>query len=191
MLNTPRSVSIFNIKALFYVPVKLIAASLVLGRFLSDYSFTDCGNASGRGGAEGETTRSTKLDEDWTNDQLLATSVSNPQILKPDAMATPRFYPCFSTRSDGQLYTLGRGGGKELNQPTSAQMDATPKPLKGKDTPVPGKQTMVCDFYKKLDDGDLKAVEWRRKLGGMLMSILAKNDKDLKREFLPEVRMLC
>lgn len=51
-------------------------------------------------------------------------------------------------------------GVKELNQPTPAQLDDTPD-----------KDGMV-DCYKKLDPDEPKAIDWRRKIGGMLMHLL-------------------
>lgn len=65
-------------------------------------------------------------------------------------------------------------------------MDDTPKATN--DPKDPAQLRYVVDCYKKLDDKDLKAVEWRRKLGGMLMSILTKDNKELKR--IPPCRSL-
>ncbi|KAK2627674.1 hypothetical protein QTJ16_002320 [Diplocarpon rosae] len=95
------------------------------------------------------------------------------------------YYPCAISRSDGCRETAtGRNGSKEPNQPTAAQMDDTPKQKNDPKDATNGQSQpkLVVDCYKKLDDKDLKAVEWRRKLGGMLMSILVtKENKDLKR----------
>ncbi len=49
---------------------------------------------------------------------------------------------------------------KEVNQPTAAQMSDTPD------------ASGVVDCYKKLEPDEAKAVDWRRKLGGMLMHLL-------------------
>ncbi|EKD17436.1 transcription-silencing protein Clr2 [Drepanopeziza brunnea f. sp. 'multigermtubi' MB_m1] len=90
------------------------------------------------------------------------------------------YYPCAVSRSDGCRETAtGRDGSKEPNTPTANQKDDTPKATN--DPKDPGQLKYVVDCYKKLDDNDLKAIEWRRKLGGMLMSILTKDNKELKR----------
>ncbi|KAI9795561.1 MAG: hypothetical protein M1833_006961 [Piccolia ochrophora] len=62
------------------------------------------------------------------------------------------FVPVYVARSDGKLQ-LKEG----RNEPTGDQLKSTPD-AKG-----------VSDFYKKLEDGDAKEIDWRRKLGGMLM----------------------
>ena len=67
------------------------------------------------------------------------------------------FYPVYIARSDGKLEITSKSRKKELNQPTAEQLDSTPD-SKG-----------VSDFYTKLEDGDAKEVDWRRKLGGMLV----------------------
>lgn len=67
-------------------------------------------------------------------------------------------FPLYIARSDGKLaITSSKSKQKELNRPTEAQLDQAPN-AKG-----------VSDFYKELDFGDPKEVDWRRKLGGMLM----------------------
>lgn len=67
------------------------------------------------------------------------------------------FFPVYIARSDGKLEITTKSGKKELNQPTDDQLDSSPD------------KRGVSDFYKKLEDGDAKEVDWRRKLGGMLM----------------------
>lgn len=80
------------------------------------------------------------------------------------------FYPVYIARSDGKLEITSKSGKKELNQPTAQQLDSTPD-ARG-----------VSDFYKKLEDGDPKEVDWRRKLGGMLIRELGgKEHHGLKR----------
>ncbi len=74
------------------------------------------------------------------------------------------FYPVYIARSDGKLEIASRSRKKELNQPTDEQLDSTPD-AKG-----------VSDFYTKLEDGDAKEVDWRRKLGGMLVRELGRKE---------------
>jgi len=70
------------------------------------------------------------------------------------------YYPLTIERSDGQLEVITKAGVRELNQPTPAQLNDTPD-----------KDGMV-DCYKKLDPDEPKAIDWRRKIGGMLMHLL-------------------
>lgn len=68
------------------------------------------------------------------------------------------YTPVYISRSDGKLEIISTKTNKrESNEPTAAQLDDTPD-AKG-----------ISDFYKKLEVGDAKEVDWRRKLGGMLM----------------------
>ncbi|TQS34332.1 hypothetical protein Golomagni_05288 [Golovinomyces magnicellulatus] len=69
------------------------------------------------------------------------------------------YYPVTVSRSDGLLEVETKNG-LELNQPTPAQLNDKPD-AKGN-----------VDYYRKLSDTDAKAVDWRRKIGGMLMNIL-------------------
>ncbi|KZF23153.1 hypothetical protein L228DRAFT_245884 [Xylona heveae TC161] len=73
------------------------------------------------------------------------------------------FVPIYLARSDGKLEIGTKASGTELNQPTHEQLDRTPD-AKG-----------VSDFYVQLVEGDSKEIDWRRKLGGLLMREL-KND---------------
>ncbi|KAL8824101.1 MAG: hypothetical protein Q9191_005303 [Dirinaria sp. TL-2023a] len=59
-------------------------------------------------------------------------------------------------KSDGKLETINKKKRKEANAPTASQLDQTPD-SKG-----------VIDYYRLVEIGDDKEVEWRRKLGGML-----------------------
>jgi hypothetical protein len=70
------------------------------------------------------------------------------------------YYPLTIERSDGQLEVITKAGVRELNQPTPAQLNDTPD----KDGTV--------DCYKRIDINETKAVDWRRKIGGMLMHLL-------------------
>jgi len=67
------------------------------------------------------------------------------------------YYPLFLRRSDGQLEIQTSSTVKELNKPLPQQLDTKPN-SKG-----------ISDFYKLCDHGETKEVDWRRKLGGMLM----------------------
>ena len=75
-------------------------------------------------------------------------------------------FPLYIARSDGKLeITSSKSKQKELNRPTEAQLDQAPN-AKG-----------VSDYYKELDLGDPKEVDWRRKLGGMLMREIGGKDE--------------
>lgn len=76
------------------------------------------------------------------------------------------FYPLYISRSDGKLEITSKSRKKELNQPTAEQLDSTPD-SKG-----------VSDFYIKLEDGNAKEVDWRRKLGGMLIRELGRKEHE-------------
>ena len=68
------------------------------------------------------------------------------------------YIPLYLARSDGKLeITSPKSKKKEKNAPTEAQLDDS-KDARG-----------VRDYYKELEIGDPKEVDWRRKLGGMLM----------------------
>jgi hypothetical protein len=70
------------------------------------------------------------------------------------------YYPVTVCRSDGQLEVITKSGMRELNRPTAEQLSDTPD------------ANGSVDCYKRLDAEDPKAVDWRRKLGGMLMHLL-------------------
>ena len=59
-------------------------------------------------------------------------------------------------KSDGKLDILNKKKKKEQNAPTPSQMDSAPD-AKG-----------IVDYYRLVEIGDEKEIEWRRKLGGML-----------------------
>lgn len=68
------------------------------------------------------------------------------------------FYQLFVRRSDGKLQT--KTSSKltlEHNEPTPDQLDTKPN-AKG-----------ICDYYRECQPGNAKELDWRRKLGGMLM----------------------
>jgi len=74
------------------------------------------------------------------------------------------YYPIIICRSDGLLEVTTKQGVREKNQPTAKQLDDTPD------------ENGMVDCYKKLDPNEPKAVDWRRKIGGMLMQYLAGKD---------------
>lgn len=67
------------------------------------------------------------------------------------------YHLVYLARSDGKLEIITKAKKKEANAPTEAQLDDS--------TDSNGTK----DYYKALDVGDAKEVDWRRKLGGMLM----------------------
>jgi hypothetical protein len=70
------------------------------------------------------------------------------------------YFPLTVHRTDGQLEVALRSGEMEPNRPTAQQMDDTPD------------ANGNVDCYKKLEADEAKHVDWRRKLGGMLMHLL-------------------
>jgi len=73
------------------------------------------------------------------------------------------FLPLYIRRSDGRLEASGKGS-RESNQPTDAQLNSKPN------------AHGISDFYRECPLGDAKEVDWRRKLGGMLMRELGGLD---------------
>ena len=67
------------------------------------------------------------------------------------------YFPLYVSRSDGKLETVDKGKKREPNCPTDDQLE--------------GKQDAKgnADYYKELELGDAREVDWRRKLGGMLI----------------------
>ncbi|QSZ34388.1 hypothetical protein DSL72_005980 [Monilinia vaccinii-corymbosi] len=85
------------------------------------------------------------------------------------------FHPVIICRSDGQLETTAKTGAKELNQPTPAQLDDK-EDAEGN-----------VDCYKKLEDDEPKAIDWRRKIGGMLMHYLGGKEHSDRNYILKEL----
>lgn len=81
------------------------------------------------------------------------------------------FLPLYIRRSDGRLEASGKGS-RESNQPTDAQLNSKPN------------SQGISDFYRECPLGDAKEVDWRRKLGGMLMRELG--GADARGDFQPE-----
>lgn len=70
----------------------------------------------------------------------------------------PQLQLVYISRSDGALSTItGKAKKKEDNGPTSTQLQKT-KAEKG-----------VFSWYQELPIGDPKNLDWRRKLGGLLV----------------------
>jgi hypothetical protein len=63
-------------------------------------------------------------------------------------------------RTDGQFKIITKSGDVEMNQPTQDQLDDTPD------------AHGMISKYRPLDSGETKALDWRRKLGGMLVQLL-------------------
>ncbi|KAF2204407.1 hypothetical protein GQ43DRAFT_409629 [Delitschia confertaspora ATCC 74209] len=67
-----------------------------------------------------------------------------------------QFTPVFLARSDGKSEVIAKGS-KQKNAPSKEQLDRTPN-AKG-----------VADYYRELDETEPKNLDWRKKLGGMLV----------------------
>lgn len=67
------------------------------------------------------------------------------------------FFPLYIRRSDGKTEIKSSSSSKEPNQPQPDQLDTTPN-AQG-----------ISDFYRQSHPGEGKELDWRRKLGGMLM----------------------
>lgn len=77
-----------------------------------------------------------------------------------------RFYPIYLRRSDGKLETVSHGK-RELNQPTSAQLNTKPN------------ADGISDFYRLVTIDEPKHLDWRRKIGGMLARDLGLKDSGM------------
>ena len=76
-----------------------------------------------------------------------------------------RFYPLFMRRSDGKLEIVVKGKRKETNEPTTEQLDQKPD------------KHGISDYYREVSLDEMKSLDWRRKLGGMLARELGWKDK--------------
>ena len=72
------------------------------------------------------------------------------------------FYPIFARRSDGKLEVASQQRKRERNEPTAEQLDRTPD------------ASGVSDFYRQVTSDEVKNIDWRRKLGGMLAREMIK-----------------
>lgn len=75
-----------------------------------------------------------------------------------------RFHPIYVARSDGKKEILAKGKLREPNQPTDTQLDQRPD------------KNGVSDFYREVAPDEIKHLDWRRKLGGMLVRELGWKD---------------
>ncbi|KAL8989851.1 MAG: hypothetical protein Q9177_001353 [Variospora cf. flavescens] len=75
------------------------------------------------------------------------------------------YLPLYILRSDGKAEVLVKSRKKESNIPTEDQLNSRPD-AKGN-----------VDYFKELEAGDAKEVDWRRKLGGMLIGELYERVK--------------
>ena len=76
-----------------------------------------------------------------------------------------RFYPLYVRRSDGKLEIIAKGKRRERNEPTSEQLDQKPD------------KHGISDYYREVSLDEMKSLDWRRKLGGMLARELDWKDK--------------
>lgn len=77
-----------------------------------------------------------------------------------------KVYPLTVCRSDGLIDTTTRDGITEANSPAATQQNQAPK------------ADGSIDYYQRIENDDLKALDWRRKLGGMLMNVLGTKEHD-------------
>jgi hypothetical protein len=75
------------------------------------------------------------------------------------------YYPITVHRSDGVFSITTKSGVNESNEPTAAQQNDSPD-SKGN-----------VDCYKRLDAEEPKAIDWRRKLAGMLIHRLGGREQ--------------
>lgn len=66
------------------------------------------------------------------------------------------FLPLYVRRSDGKHEIAAKGKRSEQNAPTAEQLDQKPD------------KHGVSDFYREVSLDEMKSLDWRRKLGGML-----------------------
>jgi len=76
-----------------------------------------------------------------------------------------RLYPLYVRRSDGKLEITPKGRMKEGNRPTDTQLDQRPN------------KDGISDYYREVAPEEMKHLDWRRKLGGMLVRELQWKDK--------------
>jgi len=87
----------------------------------------------------------------------VANSTSS-QAPQPTTMTQPltSFWPIFAVKSDGHD-VVNQKGRVVRNGPTQEQLDRTPN------------EQGQCDFYRLIEKDDPKHLDWRKKLGGMLL----------------------
>ncbi|KAL1598017.1 hypothetical protein SLS60_008505 [Paraconiothyrium brasiliense] len=93
----------------------------------------------------------------WTSRRAPVVAMSQPLTL---------FWPIFPQRSDGRTVVNNKGT-PVRNGPTESQLDRTPN------------EQGQSDYYRLIEKDDAKHVDWRKKLGGMLLrEIGRKEDED-------------
>ncbi|KAF2083594.1 hypothetical protein K490DRAFT_51244 [Saccharata proteae CBS 121410] len=78
-----------------------------------------------------------------------------------------RYHAFYVARSDGTLETT-HARKTERNEPTPDQLDRTPD------------ANGVRDYYREIPEDEQKHIDWRRKLGGMLMREIGKPEEQHK-----------
>lgn len=86
-----------------------------------------------------------------------------------DAMSQPltHFWPIFAQRSDGRTVVNNKGT-PVRNGPTESQLDRTPN------------EQGQSDYYRLIEKEDAKHIDWRKKLGGMLLREIARHEHEDK-----------
>ncbi|KAF2020094.1 hypothetical protein BU24DRAFT_419671 [Aaosphaeria arxii CBS 175.79] len=82
-------------------------------------------------------------------------------------VVTTAFWPIFARRSDGHEVVTQKGI-QIKNAPNTQQLDRTPN-AQGQ-----------CDYYRLLDRDEPKHIDWRKKLGGMLLRELGGKEHEDK-----------
>ncbi|KAF2143929.1 uncharacterized protein K452DRAFT_285968 [Aplosporella prunicola CBS 121167] len=82
-----------------------------------------------------------------------------------------RFYPLYVRRSDGKLETI-HARKKEKNEPTPEQLNSTPD------------ANGVSDYYRAIAEDEVKHLDWRRKLGMMLIREIGGPEQQQKNYML-------
>lgn len=77
------------------------------------------------------------------------------------------FWPVFPQRSDGRTVVNNKGA-PVRNGPTESQLDRTPN------------EQGQSDYYRLIDKDDAKHVDWRKKLGGMLVREIGRAEDEDK-----------
>jgi hypothetical protein len=77
------------------------------------------------------------------------------------------FWPIFAQRSDGRTVVNNKGT-PVRNGPTESQLDRTPN------------EQGQSDFYRLIEKDDAKHVDWRKKLGGMLLREIGRTEDEDK-----------
>lgn len=82
----------------------------------------------------------------------------------------PSYYPLIVCRSDGIRAIRHRDGSTENNEPTKDQQ---------KDEIKRDKEQLYKDYFRRVERDSDKDIDWRRKLGGMVMHTTSRDPKQL------------